>query len=113
MNFHNAVDFLLEGSSPSSYRISWNSLAAAGSIGLVPKVLFGPDSLHVGDCFFESYHKLLVGYESFQMRTMVEVAEIQHSEHSLLIIWREFSSLSMLPQDHILTLTRFWSFHLI
>ena len=86
MNLHYAVNFLLEGAGPSPHRIPGNSLAAAGSVRLVPEILFGPDCLHVGDGFFESHHELLVGYESFQMGTMVEVAEIQHGEHSFLII---------------------------
>ena len=86
MNLHYAVDFFLESSSPSSHRIPGHSLAAARSVRLVPEILLGPDGLHVGDGFFESHHELLVGYESFQMGTMVEVAEVQHGEHSLLII---------------------------
>ena len=86
MNLHYAIDFLFEGASPSSHRIPGNSLAAARSVRLIPEILFGPYGLHVGDSFFESHHELLVGYESFQMGTMVEVAEVQHGEHSFLII---------------------------
>ena len=78
MNLHYAVDFLLEGASPCSHRIPGNSLAASRSVRLVPEILFGPDGLNVGNGFFESHHQLLVGYESLQMRTMVEVAEVQH-----------------------------------
>ena len=77
MNLHYAVNFLLECASPRSHRISGHSLAATRSVRLVPEILFGPDGLQVGDGFFESQHQLLVGYESLQMGTMVEVAEVK------------------------------------